>query len=136
MKRLSDCRGRGPAFSTLCVLCLCALVVNSFRTDSFAEPTCPIIGPLPQWELDHCFIRSGTDDEEHPLVKACLELAPRIDSNSVEEGCARKRALKRFRCLYLRENGHFAGTQEECLLSEATNGATVKNGGIGGTAAP
>ena len=136
MKKIVDCGGSGHAFAILHILCLCALAATFVRRVSLAEANCAVLGPLPQWELDHCFIRSGTDDEEHPLVKTCVELAPRIDSKSSEEVCTRKRALKTFRCLYLREYGHFVGTQEECLSSQATNGSTVKNGGIGGVLVP
>lgn len=110
------------------------LVSGSVVSQALAESKekCAIPGSLMHWEFDHCFLRSGTDDEEHPLVRSCVNLAPRYGSLTPKEECKRKTALKEFRCFTLRNNPDFRMTQEECMKSTDTNGLVVRNGGIGG----
>ncbi len=95
-----------------------------------AEDHCVLNDPVIQWELDHCFLRSGTDDAEHPLVKACMNLAPESKSYDEAQACSRKIALKQFRCLFLRQNPEFRLNQKDCMRSPDTNGKVVKNDGV------
>lgn len=83
---------------------ICLLSLVPFIAAATPPPeTCPYAGPTLQWELDHCFIRTGTDDEEHPLIKACLDLAPDLSHASAVINCSRKQKLKTFRCILLRK---------------------------------
>ena len=93
-----------------------------------SDATCRVPGVTMQWELDHCFLGSGTDDEEHPLVRACLNLAP---SHKESLDCKRNILLKRYRCLYLIQKQIFKDDVEKCLDSPLTIGTTVKSGGVG-----
>ena len=102
----------------------------AFTLTAQAEQSkCRVPGVTAQWELDHCFLNSETDDEENPLVSACYNLAPK---SKVNEDCVRNLKLKKYRCLHLIDKNKFKGTVEECLDSKSTIGFVVKNGGVGG----
>jgi len=94
--------------------------------DSSGLP-CRVPGLTIHWELDRCFLGSETDDEEHPLVQSCFDLAPH---SGEPENCNRNLKLKRHICRYLINNNFFSGNLDECIDSDSTTGTIVRQGGI------
>lgn len=108
--------------------CLLLLTALLSATVAAAPPACPIAGMKIHWIADYCMAQLETDDEI--AAGACIgdELG-----RAFADDCAAKLHYKRAMCERAIALRYRQGDVDGCLADREFVGATVRQGGVGGS---